>query len=293
MYDFCSRNFSRSFNRRALEGLIKSGAMDGLEDNRRKMLYNIDKVLSVIEDTKRFSGEGQLDLFSDSKEDVDFQLVHIDEMPKSELLSMEKIATGMYLSGHPMNNYRCFTKSPRFTSIIDINSKKIGDGKRVSVVGVVGDVKIKQLKNKTTIGYTTLEDTSAAIDIIVFSATLASYRHIMTPGNIVIINGKVSEREDRNPELVCESIEQVPESAERVEKEYTLYLKIDSLNSPKFNAICDALSKYHGENNVIIVCDDTAKRIMAPDRLKVNPSNELIRELTLILGENNVKLVQK
>ena len=131
MYDFCSRNFSRNFNRRALEGLIKSGAMDGLEDNRRKMLYNIDKVLSVVDETKRFSGEGQLDLFGDSKDDVDFELVHIDEMPKSELLSMEKIATGMYLSGHPMNNYRSFTKSPRFTSIIDVNSKKTGDGKRL------------------------------------------------------------------------------------------------------------------------------------------------------------------
>ena len=148
MYDFCSRNHSRNFNRRALEGLIKSGAMDSLEDNRRKMLYNIDKVLSVVEETKRFSGDGQLDLFGDSAQGTSFELTHIDEMPKSELLSMEKAATGMYLSGHPMNSYRNFARSARFISIADINAKKISDGRRISVIGVVGDIKLKQLKNK-------------------------------------------------------------------------------------------------------------------------------------------------
>jgi len=293
MYDFCSRNYSRNFNRRALEGLIKSGAMDELEDNRRKMIYNIDKVLSVIEDTQRFSSENQLDLFGDSKESVSFELTDIDEMPKSELLSMEKAATGMYLSGHPMNSYRAFARSARFFPVGDINAKKIADGRRISVVGVLGDIKLKQLKNKNTIAYTTLEDTTGSIDIIVFSATLAAYRPIMISGNVVVINGKVSEREDRDPELVCESVEVVPESAQNGEETATLYLKIPSLNSQKFNMVCDVLSKYHGDSDVIIVCEDTSKRIMAPDRLKIEPSQALTSALSRVLGESNVKLVIK
>ncbi len=293
MYDFCSRNYGRNFNRRALEGLIKSGALDGLEDNRRKMLYNIDRVLSVIEETERFSSEDQLDLFGDTDTPTQFELTHIDEMPKAELLSFEKSATGMYMSGHPMNSYRRFASSPRFTPIIDINAKKIRDGKRVSVVGVVGDIKIKQLKNKNTIAYTTLEDTSGVLDVIVFSGTLASYRNVMTAGSIVIMNGKISDREDRTVELVCESVENVPESAQTSETTAKLYLKIPSINSSVFNKVCDVLSEYHGECDVIIVCEDTSKRIMAPDRLKIEPTNGLISKLNKILSDNNVKLVIK
>lgn len=293
MYDFCSRNYNRNFNRRALEGLIKSGAMDALEDNRRKMLYNIDKVLSVIDETQRFSSQDQMDLFGDSRESVSFELTHIDEMPRQELLSMEKAATGMYLSGHPMNSYRTFARNARFVPIGDINAKKIVDGRRISVVGVLGETKLKQLKNKNTIAYTTLEDTTGTIDVIVFSATLAGYRQIMTEGNIVIINGKVSEREDRDPELVCESIELVPESAQSNEQVVTLYLRIPSLNSPLFSSVCDILSSHKGESDVIIVCEDTSKRIKAPDRLKITPSQQLIERLNGVLGENNVKLVAK
>ena len=293
MYDFCSRNHSRNFNRRALEGLIKSGAMDSLEDNRRKMLYNIDKVLSVIEETKRFAGEGQLDLFGDSSENTTFELTHVDEMPKSELLAMEKAATGMYLSGHPMNSYRAFSRNARFIPIADINAKKVADGRRISVIGVVGDIKLKQLKNKNTIAYTTLEDTSGIVDVIIFSTSLAAYRQVMTPGNVVIINGKISEREDRDPELVCEMVEVVPESAQSSQETATLYLKIPSINSAEFNKVCDILSNYTGDSDVIMVCADTSKRIMAPDRLKVEPVTALIDDLSIVLGNDNVKLVVK
>ena len=125
MYDFCSRNFGRDFNRRALEGLIKSGAMDCLHNNRRKMIYNIDNVLSVVDEQKRFSSENQLMLFGDSEPAPELKLTEIDEMPRAELLAMEKQATGMYLSGHPMSGYRDFTKSARFTSVSQIKNKKV------------------------------------------------------------------------------------------------------------------------------------------------------------------------
>ena len=293
MYDFCSRNYSRNFNRRALEGLIKSGAMDCLEDNRRKMIYNIDKVLSVIEETRRFSSENQMDLFGDTDNTQNFTLSDIDEMPKSELLAMEKAATGMYITGHPMNNYRAFAKSSMFTPIMNINLKKVGDGKRVSVVGVLGDIKLKQLKNKNTVAYTTVEDTNATIDVIIFSTALTNYRSLLTEGNIVIIHGKVSEREDREPELICETVETVPESVERVEEREILYLRIDAVGSLLFNKVCDTLSKYKGDTDVIMVCTDNNKRVKVPDRLKVSANDQLLTDLYKILEQENVKLVKK
>ncbi|MDO4607828.1 MAG: DNA polymerase III subunit alpha [Clostridia bacterium] len=293
MYDFCSRNYNRNFNRRALESLIKSGALDRLEDNRRKMLYNIDKVMSAIEESRRFSSENQLDLFGDSTEAVSFELSDIDEMPRQELLNFEKMATGMYLSGHPMNSYKKFARSPRFTPILDILAKKVPDQKRVSVVGVLGDIKLKQLKNKNTIAYTTIEDISGTVDVIVFSGILAGYRGIMTAGSVVILNGKVSDREDRATELICESVEIVPENVQNDDKTATLYLKIDGLKSQQFNMVCDALAAHHGDSDVIILCTDTNKKIKAPDRLRVEPSQALTENLVKILGEENVKLVIK
>ncbi|MEE1052862.1 MAG: DNA polymerase III subunit alpha [Acutalibacteraceae bacterium] len=293
MFDFCVRNYGRNFNRRALEGLIKSGAMDGLEDNRRKMIYNIDKVLSVIEDTRRFSSENQMDLFGEADNTQSFKLSDIDEMPENELLAMEKASTGMYLSGHPMNNYRAFAQNSMFTPIMNINLKRVGDGRRVSVIGVLGDIKLKQLKNKNTVAYTTLEDTNAVIDVVVFSGGLVKYRPLLTAGNIVIIHGKVSEREDREPELICESVEQVSKEYEKPSLRQTLYLRVDSLGSEQFNAVCDVLSKHRGDTEVIMVCSDTQKRIMAPERLKITPDEALLQKLYQILGKNNVKLVIK
>lgn len=293
MYDFCKRNYNRNFNRRAVESLIKSGAMDGLEDNRRKMLYNIDKVLSVIEDTRRFSSENQLDLFGGNDDVSNFELADIDEMPRAELLAMEKSATGMYLSGHPMKNYRSFAKSAMFTPIINVSSKKIGDGKRISIVGVLGELSLKQSKNKNAIAYTTIEDCDAMVDVILFSATLAKYRNLLKSGSIVIVHGKISEREDRDVEIICESVEEVPPSAESTEPIKTLYLRVDSISSPQFAKVCDILSKHSGETSVIIVCSDTNKRIMAPDRLKILPNSQLITQLSEVLGEKNVKLVSR
>ncbi len=295
MYDFCLRNFGRDFNRRALEGLIKSGAMDCLEDNRRKMIYNIDNVLSAIEGQKRFSSEDQLDLFGGSDEGSHFELIDIEEMPRSELLSLEKEATGMYLSGHPMSGYRQFAQSRRFTPIADINGKKVKDGARVSVIGILSETKVKQLKNKNIIAYTQIEDTNASVDVIMFSSAYSNYRNLVTSGNIVIINGKVSEREDRDSELICESIEPVPKSYERITNDTGvregLYIRVDSMGSDKFNAVCQVLSRHHGSMPVIIVCSDTGKRVTAPDRLKITPNNQIISELSEIVNEKNVKLV--
>ncbi len=105
IYDFCLRNCGRELNRRALEGLIKSGAMDALADNRRQMIYNIDKILSIAENENRISSGGQLGLFGEAEETVDFKLEEMDEMPYSQLLALEKEANGLYLSGHPMDEY--------------------------------------------------------------------------------------------------------------------------------------------------------------------------------------------
>ncbi len=295
LYDFCSRNSGRDFNRRALEGLIKSGAMDGLEDNRRQMLYNIDSVLSVLEEERRFSSENQLDLFGLQEQKKEFKLKYIEEMPRAELLGMEKQATGMYLSGHPMAAYSAFARQRGFIPIIDIVNKKCRDGQRVKVMGILDEVKVKQLKNGGVIVYASIEDTLASAPVTAFSSAYSLHKSLFSAGNIVIMSCKISEREDRDTELICESLEQPPEDAQKAAAERKvkagLYLRIPSMQGEEFTRTCEILSKYRGDQNVFMVCKDTNKRFNAPERLNVSPSRELLEELSSLLGEENVKNV--
>lgn len=296
LYDFCLRNYGRDFNRRALEGLIKSGALDCVEKNRRMMIYNIDNILSVVEAQKRFAGEGQLDLFGQSDDKSELKLNFIEEMPKSERLALEKQATGLYLSGHPVADYETYAKRGAFVPIVDIINKKYRDGKRVQVLGILDDFTVKQLKNGTVMAYSSIEDTRASIPITVFATAYSAYRQLLAAGNIVVIRGKVSEREDRDTELLVESVEAVPEGAtaasvNKAVPKAGIYIKVSSMNSPQFEAVCRALETHHGDKPVIIVCSDTNKRLSAPERLHGDGSAELISALQDAVGEINVKYI--
>ncbi len=294
MYDFCKRNYGRDFNRRSLEGLIKSGALDGLKENRRQMLYGMDTVISIVEDERRFSGDGQLDLFGEAGEKPEFTLPFMEEMNESELLSMEKEATGLYLSGHPMNKYEGFIVSSRLARAEDIIKRKYSDGKRVVIAGVIDGVKVRQLKNKSIMASAMIEDTTGSVDVTVFSSAYTMYRPLLNSGEIVVLTAKISEREDRDVELICERIEKMPEGADKqpIKKiKDGLYLRVKSMQSEEFQRVKDILSENRGSYPVIIVCTDTNKRFEVPDNLKINKDSSAVKSLSEILGAENVKLI--
>ena len=294
LYDFCRRNFGRELNRRALEGLIKSGAMDGLADNRRQMLYGVEIVMSAIEEEKRFGGDNQLGLFGE--DDISEPVLQtVDEMPTFELLAMEKEASGLYLSGHPMDAYAGFVSQGGYVKIGDIAAKRYPDGKRVSVAGIMGSLRVKQLKNNNVLAYTTVEDKSGQIDVTAFSAAYSQYRELLSAGSIVVIHGRVSDREDRDTELVLERVEAVPASAQNIKKSIRagLYIKIPSVNSQEFEGIKQTLARFSGDEPVYIVCTDSGKRLEAPQSLRVRECDELLNALSEIIGIENIKFVAK
>ncbi len=296
MYDFCKRNQSRELNRRAIEGLIKSGALDGLEDNRRQMLFSIDPVMAAAENERRFSSEGQMNLFGEMEADFDYKLEKSEEMPREMLLAMEKEATGLYMSGHPMDEYKGFILSSGMTKTADIISRKINDGKRVKIAGIVTGLKVRQLKNNNVIGSALLEDLSGSVDVTVFSNALAMYKSVLSSGKPIVLTGKVSEMEDRDPEIICERAELIPETAKNISTAKTykngLYLKVESLQSGEFESVKKTLSEFHGGMPVYIYCTSNGRKLSAPQSLNISPDPELLRRLCGILGEENVKLIK-
>ncbi len=295
MYDFCKRNIGREFNRRALEGLIKSGALDGLESNRRKMLMGIDGVLAVVNDERRFAGEGQLGIFSSTSQSDAYELADCTELPKMQLLKMEKEAAGMYLSGHPMEFYKGFVQDGNYIKIKDIRDKRLTDGARLKAVGVLGQLKVKQLKNNSVIAYTSIEDITGSIDVTVFASAYLAYRPLLEEGNIVILSGRVSEREDRDAEITCDSVAALPENAAEIPVKRNvksgLYIKIPTENKNTVLKIKEIISEFSGNYEVIIVFADSSKRLKASAGLRVRADKELIAALKELFGEENVKFV--
>ena len=296
MYDFCLRNYSREFNRKALEGLIKSGALDGLEPNRRQMLYNTDSLLSAVENEKRFSSEGQLNLFEEMGNPNVFVPHPMPEMDDDTKLSLEKEATGLYLSGHPLDKYSSVLSRMGLTKTSDILSGKLGDGRRVTVAGIMGPLKVKQLKNNNILASAQIEDMYSAVSVTVFSKAYELYRSILTSGKPIILSGKISEREDRDTEIICEKAEFLPETARNTPKKSNikpgLYLKIPSLQSEEFQTVKEILGEYSGNYPVTVVCLDTGRKLLAPNTLNVRKNTELITKLEKLLGGKNVKFVE-
>lgn len=289
-YDFCSRNYGRELNRRAIEGIIKSGALDNLDLNRRSMLFSLDKVLSVLDEENRFSGKGQMGLFDDGQSKTGIDLPAVDEMPERELLSFEKQATGMYLSGHPMARYTDAAKKSGCVPLIDIVSGKVKDGSRVCVMGVLDSVHTRGLKTGGILASTGIADVTAAVDVTIFSASYEKYKQYLNEGDIVEISGKVSEREDRNTEIICESVRPISEEIlKESAKETRLKIRVSGIKGVDFLAAQKILERYPGDIGVVVYCRDTGKRLLAPERLNVRKDEKLISDLKGLLGENNVK----
>ena len=296
-YDFCLRNYSREFNRKAVEGLIKSGALDCVCQNRREMLYNIDGALSAVENERRFGGMGQLNLFDEMGSPNVFEPAHVPEMSKEMRLLMEKEATGLYLTGHPMDEYADFLKNAKYERLSDIAAGKYPDGKRVTVAGIIDGVRVRQLKNNNLLCTAQLEDISSSVNITVFANAYTVYKPLITDTKPIILTGRVAEHEDRDIEIVVEKIEAIPENLKKNEAKAGkkvktgLYLRVKSIDSDDFNAVKSILAEYKGESPVYIVCLDNGKRLLAPKSLYVNFTPQLSDKLTEILGEKNVKYV--
>ena len=296
LYDFCLRNASREMNRKALEGLIKSGALDGLDLNRREMLFNLDGVLAAAERERKHSADGQMDLFGEIGEEMNFQPEHVPEMPEETRLLLEKEATGLYLSGHPMKEYAAYLEQPGITRIGDIAAKKIPDGKRIAVAGIVSELKTRQLKNNNLLATGILEDTTGSVNITVFANAYTEFKPVLSSGKPILMRGKISEHEDRETELLCERAELLPDTAKGAATKPAfasgLYLQIPHTDCPEMERVKQILAESPGTTRVFLYCTDTKRKLEAPPALRVGNVAQIMSKLEGLLGAKNVKYIK-
>ena len=307
LYDFCKRMHGSELNRRAVESLIKAGAFDCFGSNRHSMVEAVEGILKSIETDSRRNLEGQLDLFSvmsgevqqSPQEDV-YEIRPLAEYTPAELLQQEKEVSGLYLSGHPLDAYR--EKSARIGShtIKDLTGEDahVQDGEKVRIVCAVVKNRMMTTKSNSMMAFTSVEDLTGTMEVIVFPRTLETFRDVLHDNAVVVIEGRLSIREDEPARLVAESISpiegynpvrpqanrpnQMRDAARR------LYVRLPSRTSPEYAKVVNLLEIFDGDMPVIFYLEDTKQKLAAPRRLYTSGHPLFFEELQRIVGEKNV-----
>lgn len=312
--DFCDRMVGKDLNKRSMEGLIKSGALDNLGYNRKELLFGYSAVIDDIDSERKNNISGQMNFFdietTREQPTEKYVLPKQEEFPYQTLLSMEKETVGIYISGNPLNEYKDLSQRIRATDISEIMGDEVTginhnwDNRNVKVVCIVVRKKVMDTKRGEPIAYLTVEDTTASTEVIVFSSSLKKYGHLLNEGEIVIISGRVSIREDQSPKIICESAQYPNLTVNTNENSNTqksskpkikpgLYLKCKSkddenfLKATKFMEIFDL-----GSTPVYVLFEDTNKLNIAPKGMWIDHNEILHKKLIELLGEDNVKYVK-
>ena len=301
-YNFCKRMSGRDFNRRAIESLVKCGALDGLGNNRREMLLSVERVMESLEADKRRNVEGQLGFFDSpqSGEAGEPSLQKAEDFSTADKLSMEKEVTGMYLSGHPMAAYAGLYQTGGYARMDEIlqsagdqEAGRYQDGQWVTVLGMVVGVRKKATKNNTQMAFVSLEDMYGALTVLLFSQALEQYGNLLYEGAVVEVAGKLSFTENKEPELVCNAMS-VPADPTSLgapaEKPVRpgLYLRFSSKEDPRYRKALQYIAIFDGVSDLYVSFQDTGKLLRAPAKYRVDVNRPLLRALEALLGEKNV-----
>ena len=297
--DFCTRMQTSDLNKRAMENLIKCGACDCFGLKRSQMLCVYEQVMDSVAENRRKNLEGQVGLFDIGAELEPLGHINIpemDELTKREKMTMEKEVTGLYLSGHPMDEYRGKLRKSGIVSIGEILSSfengtnEYHDDQQVRIAGVVQQVKMKTTRNNSMMAYVTLEDDSGAMELLVFSNAINQYGAYLSENSLVIITGKISVRDEKAPQMIVNQVWTMEQFALQNMPVPTmgnkLYLKLPSENGREYARIRPVLNMFPGKTQVVLYFADTKVRRQTHCLIE----SDLLDELTEILGKDNVVL---
>ena len=302
-YNFCKRMAGRDLNRRAIESLVKCGALDGLGNNRREMLLAVERVLDSLEADKRRNVEGQMGFFDapGSAQGGEPPLEKTEDFSAADKLNMEKEVTGMYLSGHPMAAYAGLYQEGGYARMDEIlqsagerETGRYQDGQWVTLLGMVVGVRKKATKNNAQMAFVSLEDMYGAITALVFPKVLEQYGSLLYEGAVVEVQGKLSFTEDKAPELVCQSLGKPadPVSVKAPAGKPVrpgLYLRLSSQRDPRYDKVMRYIAVFDGgATDLYLTFQDTGKLLRAPAKFRVEINRPLLRALKELLGAENV-----
>ena len=297
--NFIERMSGREVNKRTLENFIKAGAMDSLPGNRRQKTMIAPDLLDQKNKDRKNVMEGQLSLFDfageDEKKQYQITMPNVPEFPKEELLAYEKEILGIYISGHPLDEYlklwenSITAKTTDF--IVDEESGKaiVQDGVRAVIGGMVTAKTVKFTKNGQQMAFVTLEDLVGSVEVIVFPRDYENKKHLLNEDAKVFISGRTSIGDDPVGRLICEEV--IP--FDKIPKDLWLKFSDKAQYDALWPTAAEVLKTSAGQDKVIIYLEKERAKKILPASFKVAASPEVIEKLGEIIGEKNVKVVEK
>lgn len=290
---FCERVEGRELNKKALENLIKCGAFDGLDLNRRQMLENYEIILDSVSSGSRDVMEGQLNLLGDSSDGaMDMRIAFKPEYPVKRLLSMEKEAAGMYLSGNPLSEHDCLRKLMRMKLIRDITAEnKMRDGENVSLLCILQNKKLHTTKKGDKMCFVSVIDETGEIEAVVFPDLYAVSSSRLSEDNVLIINGRISVKDD-SVTIISGSIFEEDEF-QRVTGNMQLCIKTDSKRAKIPQELISICADHPGNTGVCFYLTDMRKFVTPKSRLTLGISEDAYKRLLTLYTADQLGLIKK
>lgn len=316
-FDFVERMADKEINKRAVEGLIMCGAFDSTGAKRSQLMRIFESVIDGETQNRRKNLVGQFSLFDEPELEEDEphgELPDIEEFDKKHLLKMEKESVGMYLSGHPMEEYQQLCA--RICGGINIGmileagetnedsapvDNGINDGDRVTVAGIITARKDKTTKSNRRMAFVQLEDLFGVVEVLVFPKVYDELTQLLREEEMIVAKCNVSIREDEETKLLLESAEPlslyirnenaVPKN--KGHKNYNgkkLFIKMGTQNARVSKLVLSVLRRFPGDMPAVFYIADSGKKFCVPEDMFVTPDEALLEELSAILGTENVKL---
>ncbi len=301
--EFCARMYDADLNKRVLDSLIRAGCFDSLGCRRSQLMRVHEQVVDAIARDRKKNLEGQFDLFGGGGDSLSVPAVHLPDIPEfspGELMAMEKETTGLYLSGHPMDEYRKQAQKYGAVPIAAVMGAReeengpspYGDGARVTLAGVVASVRTKTTKNNSLMAYVMLEDATGSMELLVFSRTLTESGAYLKAGRPVAVSGRVSVRDEKAPQLMADRVVPLsgrePAEAAAEQGEQVLWIKLPD-GGASLAWLGRLMNMFPGESAAIVYLADVKKKRQTRCLLH----EALLCELRETLGEENVVLKTK
>ena len=305
--DFCKRMSGKELNRRAVENLIRAGAFDGMGYKRKALLQIAGAVIDSISQAARDNIAGQYDLFGDFEAQSEaspqtIPIPDVEEFSARDKMMMEKEVTGLYLTGHPMDEYRDAVRKVGAVPIgailgdfaADDGPQRFADNQYVTVAGVISTMRTRTTRNNSLMSYVQLEDDTGTIEMIAFQKVIDTCGSLLRENNAVIVRGRISVRDEKEPQLMADTLYNIGDMAymprersaprEEIRKDQKLWVKLPARDDPRLHRIELLLTMFPGEQQMVIFCEREQKRLAA--RCVIHRA--LVQELRDMLGDGNV-----
>ena len=296
--DFLERMGEGELNKRAVENFIKCGAMDCFGHHRSELLAVYETMMDSVASSRKRNLDGQIGLFGllEDEESVKIPIPKLPELNRADMMLMEKETTGIYISGHPMDDYHGYLRNTHVVAIGSLMEEEnpYTDDQIISVAGIVQGVKMKTTRNNSMMAYVTVEDDTASIEMLAFSNVITQYGSYLRENEPVVITGRLSLRDDKEPQIVINRArpmsdfanqQDVPAPVERPKVlAGTLYLRLPTEEGALFPKIRAILNMFPGESQAVVYFADTKQR----RGTRCSLDSRMLAELKNVLGEENV-----